>query len=193
LELSPIIYHRLIRPTWFLNRYIYDILKDGFDFENKKVLDFGCGVGSSSALFSPSSYLGLDCDSRRVSYARKINPSYNFGVLAENKLPIPDASVDYILIVSVLHHITSKDIFDYLNEFRRVLNSNGKVLVIEPCLFKGNSLSNFYMSWFDKGKYIRNEDEYIEMFDRFDYETRIMKRFSQLLLYKKLFFVAALI
>jgi ubiquinone/menaquinone biosynthesis C-methylase UbiE len=176
-----------------LNRYIYDILKDGFDFENKKVLDFGCGVGSSSALFSPSSYLGLDCDSRRVSYARKINPSYNFGVLAENKLPIPDASVDYILIVSVLHHITSKDIFDYLNEFRRVLNSNGKVLVIEPCLFKGNSLSNFYMSWFDKGKYIRNEDEYIEMFDRFDYETRIMKRFSQLLLYKKLFFVAALI
>ncbi len=186
------LYHRLIRPNWFLNRYIYDILEGSFDFENKKVIDFGCGVGSSTALFSPSSYLGLDCDSRRVAYARKIHPKYNFDVLTENKLPIPDASVDYILIVSVLHHITTKDMCDYLNEFKRVLTSTGKVLVIEPCLFKRNYLSNFYMSWFDKGKYLRNEDEYIEMFLQFDYETQIMKRFSQLLLYKKLFFVAAL-
>jgi len=192
VELSPRLYHRLIRPTWFLNRYIYNILKDNFNFENKKVIDFGCGVGSSAALFMPSSYLGLDCDIRRVVYARKINPEYNFGVLAENKLPIPDSSVDYILVVSVLHHISSMDVNSYLNEFRRVLTCTGKILVIEPCLFKGNCFSNFYMSRFDKGKYLRSEDEYLEMFDRFDYETRIMKRFSQLLLYKKLFFVAAL-
>ncbi|HYE82933.1 MAG TPA: class I SAM-dependent methyltransferase [Clostridia bacterium] len=190
MELSPILYHRLIRPTWFLNRYIYNTLKDGFNFENKKIIDFGCGVGSSAALFSSPSYLGLDCDNRRVEYARKINPGYNFGLLTGNKLPVPDASVDYVLIVSVLHHIASREISDYLNEFRRVLTSTGKVLVIEPCLFKGTYLSNSYMSWFDKGKYIRTEDEYIEMFVRFDYETQIIRRFSQLLLYRKLFFVA---
>ncbi|KUO68984.1 MAG: hypothetical protein APF77_19615 [Clostridia bacterium BRH_c25] len=190
MELSPVLYHRLIRPAWFLNRYIYNTLKDDFSFKNMKVIDFGCGVGSSASLFPPSSYLGLDCDNKRVEYARKINPEYNFGLLMGNKLPVPDASVDYILIISVLHHIASKDIRNYLNEFRRVLSGKGKILVIEPCLYKGTHLSNFYMSWFDKGKYIRTEDEYIELFAQLNYEAQIMRRFGQLFLYRKLFFVA---
>ena len=190
MELSPILYHRLIRPDWFLERYIFSKLKDNFEFNNKKIIDFGCGVGSSSAFFPSSSYLGLDCDKRRVEYARKTNPGYDFGELVGNKLPVPDASVDYILIVSVLHHIPSKDVHEYLNEFRRVLTNSGKILVIEPCLFKSSYLSNCYMSWFDKGKYIRNEDEYLDMFVNFNYQTQVMRRFSQLFVYKKLFFVA---
>lgn len=191
MELSPLLYHRLIRPNWFLNRYVGSLLKDGFDFDNKKVVDFGCGVGSSTTLFAPSSYLGLDCDIRRVEYARKIHPEYDFALLTGNKLPVPNESVDYIIIVSVIHHISPTDIDIYLNEFRRVLASTGKILVIEPCMFRGSCLSNLYMCWFDKGRYIRYEDEYLEMFCRFNYDTQIMKRFSQLLLYKKLFFVAA--
>ncbi len=190
MELSPILYHRLIRPNWFLKRYIYCELKDVFDFQNKKIIDFGCGVGSSSVFFPPSSYLGLDCDNRRVEYARKANPGYNFGELTANKLPVPDASADYILIISVLHHIPSMNVHEYLKEFRRVLTDKGKVVVIEPCLFKTSYLSNCYMSCFDRGKYIRSEDEYLDMFINLNYQTQVMRRFSQLLLYKKLFFIA---
>lgn len=190
MELSPIFYHRLIRPNWFLKRYIYCELKDVFDFQNKKVIDFGCGVGSSSSFFPSSSYLGLDCDYRRVEYARKVNPGYNFAGLTANKLPVPDASADYILIISVLHHIPSMDVHEYLKEFRRVLTDRGKIVVIEPCLFKTSYLSNYYMSCFDKGKYIRSENEYLEMFINLNYQTQVMRRFSQLFFYKKLFFIA---
>lgn len=185
------LYHRLIRPDWFLSRYIYCKLKDVLEFQNKNIIDFGCGVGSSSAFFSPSAYLGLDCDKRRVEYARKNHPGYNFTELVNNKLPVQDTSIDYIIIISVLHHIPSKDVHEYLKEFRRVLTPKGKIAVIEPCLYKKSYLSNFYMSRFDRGKFIRSEGEYLDMFSSLNYETQVMRRFSQLLLYKKLFFVAA--
>jgi hypothetical protein len=46
------------------------------------------------------------------------------------------------------------------------------------------------MSWADKGKYIRSEDEYLDMFVKFNYQTQVIRRFSQLFFYRKLFFVA---
>ncbi len=191
MELSPTLYHHLIRPDWFFKRYVHNTIKDNIDFQNKKVIDFGCGIGSCSVLFDPSCYIGMDCDAKRIEYAKMTNPEYEFNNLEGNALPVPDSSVDYILIVSVLHHIASKDISQYLNEFRRVLNSSGKIFVIEPCFFKGSYLSNSCMSWLDRGKHIRSEEEYIDIFLHLGYDTRIIKRFNQLLLYKKLFFVAA--
>lgn len=193
MELSPKLYHLLVRPSWFSERYIYRTLNGSFDFNKKNVIDFGCGIGSSCSLFSPAMYLGMDCDSKRIEYARKLYPDYNFCVLEENCLPAPDASADYILIVSVLHHIASHNIKNYLHEFRRVLKCEGKVLIIEPCLYDGCHVSNRYMTWIDKGKYIRTENEYIDIFRKCNYQIQVLERFSQLLLYKKLFFVAALV
>lgn len=47
------------------------------------------------------------------------------------------------------------------------------------------------MNLFDKGKYIREEEEYLSIFHNHKYETQVHKRFNQLMLYNKIFFSAS--
>ncbi|MBM7624443.1 class I SAM-dependent methyltransferase [Sporohalobacter salinus] len=73
MQLPPQLYHWLIRPKWLTNIYINDLLKENFTFENKKILDFGCGVGSTSSIFNSKNYLGVDINQKRIEYAQKLH------------------------------------------------------------------------------------------------------------------------
>lgn len=193
MELSPKMYHWFVRPKWFTNRYnsTFKSLLGNLNFENKRVLDFGCGIGSSSCIFNPKDYIGIDCDDRRISYARRLYPDYRFESLKEKKLFLSDNSIDYILIMAVLHHIPSPKLSKYLKEFQRLLKPHGKIIVIEPCFFESFHLSNWYMKSFDKGKYIRCKDEYFKIFHDNNYTTKDMKRFKKCF-YNEIFFTANL-
>lgn len=189
MEISPKLYHLFVRPKWFSKIYIGNIISSNFNFNDKIVLDFGCGIGSSCFMFDSSSYLGIDCDSKRINYAKRLYPDYNFDVLQDNHIQVNDNSVDYILIVSVLHHISSKMLKDYTKEFYRVLKPNGMIIVIEPCLFEKSNFKNYFMTFFDKGKYIRNQKEYFNLFNNY-FKVEVLKKYNQLLFYNKIFFVA---
>jgi ubiquinone/menaquinone biosynthesis C-methylase UbiE len=189
MELSPRLYRWFVRPKWISNLCIRNVVNSNFNFENKKVLDFGCGVGSICFMFQPSNYMGIDCDSRRIDYAKRLNPGYNFDVLKGNEISVEDKSIDYILTISVLHHIPSEYMKNFAEEFNRVLKCDGKIIVIEPCFLKDNHFNNRFMSFFDKGKYIRSEEEYLSLFNDF-YETEVLKKYNQLMFYNKLFFTA---
>lgn len=190
MELSPILYHCFVRPRWLTKLYIDNIIKSNFDFYNKTVLDFGCGIGSSSSMFTPTNYLGIDPDPKRVDYARHLYPEHRFDVLQEKRLPVVNKSVDYILIIAVLHHIPSEELSDYLQKFHRVLKSYGKILVIEPCFFKNSHFNNHFMAFFDNGKYIRNMDGYFQLFYDNNYQINTVKRYKKLSFYNELFFSA---
>lgn len=193
MELSPKMYHWFVRPKWFTNKYNGTLksLWGDFNFENKRVLDFGCGIGSSSCIFNPKDYIGIDCDDRRISYARRLYPSYKFELLKENKMSFLDESIDYILIMAVLHHISSSELSKYLKEFKRLLRADGKIIVMEPCFFERFHFSNWYMKSFDKGKYIRRKDEYFKIFHENNFKTNNVKRFKKWF-YNEIFFTANL-
>lgn len=190
MELSPQLYHLFVRPRWVTKMYVSNMIGSRFDFDNKSVLDFGSGIGSSSYLFDSANYLGVEPDPRRVAYARRLHPGYQFRVLEENRLPVADQSVDYILIIAVLHHIPMADLPRYLEEFRRVLKPYGKILVMEPCFFQHSPFNNWFMSFFDKGKYIQSEDGYLNVFGNHRYQVEKLKQFKKLFLYNELFFSA---
>lgn len=141
MELSPKYYHRFVRPKWLTKKFIHNIILDDFDFRNKRVLDFGSGVGSNSTMFAPDQYQGYDIDPTRVDYARRFYPKYKFHVLNSRQFPIDDRSIDYILVIAVLHHVPTNELHGYLQEFRRVLKPYGKVLVLEPCYFHQSPLA----------------------------------------------------
>lgn len=190
MELSPKAYHRIVRPKWFTELFMKNIMLDEFDLNDKAVLDFGCGIGSCSHMFKPENYIGVDCDYKRIQYAKKLHPDYKFYTTNQNKLPMYLKPVDYILIFSVLHHISSNHINDYLKEFRKILKTGGKILVIEPCLFKKSYICNRFMKFFDDGEYIRNTEQYLDLFHRNSFNTKVIRRYNQLLFYNKIFFEA---
>src|SRR3989344_6076973 len=82
---------------------------------NKKVLDFGCGIGQYSTLFSPENYYGIDLDGQCIEFARK-NYKGHFILSECNKLPFKNNYFDSIIAMVVLHHISEKDLSLILNE-----------------------------------------------------------------------------
>ena len=193
MELSPKLYEFFVRPPWFTNLYLNCKIKkllSNLDLQDKKVLDFGCGIGTCSALFHPSSYVGIDCDDKRVAYAKRLHVEHEFAVVKEAKFPFDDQSIDYIFIMAVLHHIPTDHLTAYASEMYRVLREKGKIFIIEPCFFKEKPISNWYMSTFDKGNFIRNEAGYTEIFKRHNFDIQILKRFRKFYAYHELCFAA---
>ncbi|MHB1405014.1 MAG: class I SAM-dependent methyltransferase [Desulfitobacteriaceae bacterium] len=191
MELSPRLYHWFVRPNIINNLYIKGVLGRYFNFTGKKVLDFGSGIGSASFLCSKAHYTGVDPDSRRITYARRLNPGYNFQVLEGTNLPLENNSVDYILSLAVLHHIASEDLVPYLSEFQRILKPYGNVVVLEPCLLRKSFLSNSVMKLCDNGRFIRDYDSYIKLFELKDFKTQFLTKFKKGL-YNEILFTATL-
>ncbi|MFC7060306.1 class I SAM-dependent methyltransferase [Halobacillus seohaensis] len=193
MELSPSLYHWLIRPKWITQKHIHQNVKEHFDFENKKILDFGAGTGANCPLCLPSNYYGIDPDVSRINYAKRIYPDYTFDVFKNSKIPLKDSSVDVILIVAVLHHIHPKEIKTYIKEFQRILKPNGgKIIVMEPCFTNEKSISNWFMDKNDNGDYIKNEKAYLNYFQQHGFRAKVLKKYRKCFFYHELFFCASI-
>ena len=193
MELSPRLYHWFVRPEWFSKLYmdkkLNTLLRD-IDFENKSVLDFGCGIGTNCSFFDSNNYMGVDCDRKRIAYARHRYKHYHFKAVSELPLPIGNNAVDYIFIMAVLHHIAPENILIILKEFHRIIKADGKIFIIEPYLSQNYPLNNWFMKTFDKGKYLQNEEGYLNIFKNQGYKTKAIKQFKKCM-YNELFFIAS--
>ncbi|WP_276308549.1 class I SAM-dependent methyltransferase [Thermoflavimicrobium daqui] len=169
---------------------MHDFLTRSFHFDGRRVLDFGAGTGANCSIFSSENYIGIDPDAKRISYAKKVYPDYTFEVLENNRLTVDDQSMDFILIIAVLHHISSNDISTYISEFKRILKPDGTIIVMEPYLSGNHPIGNQLMRWIDRGPYIRSEQEYLHLFQNHGYTCKVINRFRKCLVYHELFFCA---
>jgi ubiquinone/menaquinone biosynthesis C-methylase UbiE len=100
---------------------------------DKVVLDYGCGPGHDLVGFAeyskPSRLLGMDVSAASLSEAADrlmlhgAKPELIRIDESTVRLPLPDASVDYVHCSGVLHHVP--DPLAVLREFRRVLRPDG--------------------------------------------------------------------
>jgi len=124
---------------WRNDQY-YDYMKlmpvSGQD--SKDVLDFGCGPGNDLVGFheysNPSRLIGVEVSPTALEQAKrrmalhKAIPELILIGEDDVKLPVDDASVDYIHSSGVLHHV--RDPLPILREFRRILRPNGEARVM---------------------------------------------------------------
>jgi ubiquinone/menaquinone biosynthesis C-methylase UbiE len=192
LQLSPRIYHTLIRPKWFTKLYIQNHIQKHFNFTDKKVLDFGAGTGANCTLCRPDHYFGIDPDSYRIEFAKRLYNDYRFETFKGNELPADSHSFDYILIIAVLHHIPPEMVYGYIKEFKRVLKPDGRIVVIEPCLFEKSPISNWFMRTNDKGDYILREEGYLNYFTKEKFHCQVLKKYKKCFFYNELYFSASL-
>ena len=98
------------------------------------ILHAGCGTGQvDKDNCDDYSIIALDISLKALSIYKKINK--NHGKLMHGSIfniPMPDASVDGIYNLGVMEHFNKHEIQQILNEFRRVLKPNGKLIVFWP-------------------------------------------------------------
>lgn len=190
MNLSPRLYHWMIRPRWLTQKYIHNYIQNHFRLKNKAILDFGCGTGANCCICCPDQYLGIDPDENRIDLAKRIYPNHSFEAFNEYRIPSDDKRFDYIFIIAVLHHISDKQIKHYLNEFERVLKPQGRLIVIEPYLKQQSKINNLVMKRYDNGEYIRNEKEYLQLFRYSGFDYKVLQKFTKCFFYNEIFFSA---
>lgn len=120
-----------------LGRYarerILDLLPDGWSFEGKRVLDFGCGSGRTLRHFAAEARVaeisGCDIDSASIHWAREnLSPPFEVFTCEETPpLPRQDKAFDLIWALSVFTHI-GEGWSAWLIELDRLLADDGLVV-----------------------------------------------------------------
>jgi len=136
--------------TWyrsFLNPVINEIDRKG------KLLDIGTGSGKLIQILSDEkniNCIGVDTNQEMLDEAKIKLKGTNTSLLkieANTKLPFNDNNFSYVTICSVLFHLKKEDIDFILNDIQRILEKNGKIIVLTPTgkgsLFK---LTKIYFS-----------------------------------------------
>lgn len=116
-------------------RYIWQDLRPFIDKvkHGSSVLDVGCGNGRLLlGLPENIKYTGMDISQNLLNEAEKTHSGHKFIEADITKLSVWKnlPQFDYILCVAVFHHLpTQKDQLFVLNQIRRHLKPNGKVLI----------------------------------------------------------------
>lgn len=130
-------YHNPPADTPYNLEYAFHLLGD---LSGKTVLDLGCGKGENLVPISQrgADVTGIDLSPDLIELARKrITVS---GIKAEARVGsaydtgLPDASVDVIFCIALIHHLEIPRVRD---EMLRILKKDGFVILSEPIRFSG--------------------------------------------------------
>jgi 2-polyprenyl-3-methyl-5-hydroxy-6-metoxy-1,4-benzoquinol methylase len=109
------------------------------DFENKRILDFGCGGGASSVIlakmFPNSEIVGIDLSQHAISLAEFRTKHFNLTnvsfLCSKNSKELPDeiGDFDYILLSAVVEHLLPEERTVILSQLWSLLKPNGVIFI----------------------------------------------------------------
>jgi 2-polyprenyl-3-methyl-5-hydroxy-6-metoxy-1,4-benzoquinol methylase len=116
---------------------VIEIVQQNFSSEGQRLLDFGCGAGESSLIFSRIGYevSGFDLSPSNISIARRLARKYgaadriHFSVSVAERLAYADEYFDVVVGFDILHHV---NLGEALAECSRVLKRGGLAIFHEP-------------------------------------------------------------
>lgn len=128
-------------PTYTQSDLYFSIMSycEEIDFENVKILDFGCGSGASamilSRMFPSADIVGVDLVNETLNIAKSRAKYYkaenvNFMISPSgNKLPKDIGNFDYILLSAVYEHMLPDERKIILNKLWEKLNIGGIIFI----------------------------------------------------------------
>jgi ubiquinone/menaquinone biosynthesis C-methylase UbiE len=135
--------------------------------EGKNILDVGCSSATCAGQIidmERNTYVGVDIDPSYIELAKRSHPRGQFMKHDARALPFAPDSFDLVMFVGVLHHMDDGLSRSCMAEVQRVLRLTGVVLVAEPVFRLDWPVSSWFLER-DRGKFIRERDEYRALLD----------------------------
>lgn len=120
-----------------------EFIRNNFDLNGKRVLDFGCGMGGMSLWYAKNwkcKVYGVDIDGQHIAIADALKAKHNIKNVTFEKRdivnqPLPpqlEGSFDVIFMNDVAEHIPYDVLEKIFAEFKRLLNPKGRIFVSYP-------------------------------------------------------------
>jgi SAM-dependent methyltransferase len=149
----------------FADKKIAPILRHNDLRAVRRVLDVGCGPGTSTPHFAECGYLGVDLSEKYVEYARS---RYGRDFVAADVTACsfaPDERFDFILCNSFLHHVATADAERILDHLATLLTDDGHVHILDLVLPARPSIGRM-LARLDRGDWPRPLEEWRALFTR---------------------------
>lgn len=118
-----------------------EILTRHIDYENKIVVDVGCGTGNLTRFLAGKAERVIGIDKPELiekASGTDIPDNVVFLEGSAQKLPLHSNSADIIIFFASFHHIPANEMSHAVSECRRVLKKRGLVCFIEPYAKEGS-------------------------------------------------------
>jgi SAM-dependent methyltransferase len=148
----------------------------------ERVVDLGCGTGASLRPMPKGvSYVGVDINPHYIEAARAQLAGRGTFLCADlataNLSQFPP--FDLAILAGVLHHLNDAEAGAVLELVRRIVKPGGRLVTMDPCYVPGQHAIAKFMLDHDRGRHIRNADDYRRLFESQGVpETRV---FSEML------------
>ena len=100
------------------------------------VLDLGCGIGSLARRIAretgAASVTAIDTDAEQIARANEKGGAVTYLTGMAEALPLPDASIDVVVMMKSLHHVPISQMDAAFAELARVLRPSGQIYICEP-------------------------------------------------------------
>jgi SAM-dependent methyltransferase len=152
-----------------------------------RILDIGCGTAESRNFLPDVEYYGIDPNPRYIKAAQaRFNHiqgcSFLCTTIEQAKLDaLP--KFDIVLAIAVLHHLDDRSAIQLAKLAKLKLKDKGRLILVDTCFVAGQPPIARFLASMDRGKYVRNADDYMRIvhavFDNVNSEIRHdLMRFS---------------
>ena len=127
----------------------------------KKILEIGCGTGFLSEVFQTDiKYTGLDLNLARIKIAKKKYPEHKFFATYKD---LDNNKYDFIILSAIIHHLSDNDFRKLIKLISNYSTKDTGIHIMEPIQPKRNLIKILFLFFFEKGLYVRSEDDYKQL------------------------------
>lgn len=141
---------------------IKKLIEAGIDFNNKKILDIGCGNGAT-LLYLRKHFningIGVDISNQAVNNLKQNINDKNLAFFTEdhrNLAVFESNQFDIVLSFGVVEHFEEYGLA--LSEARRVLKQNGQLILIQPHLFSFGTIQKQFLKLIGRWRFGNQKD-----------------------------------
>jgi SAM-dependent methyltransferase len=121
----------------------------------RRVLDVACGPGTNTHYFRGVEYLGVDWNEQYIRYARRRHGDHFICADVTSSAFVVERTFDFILVNSVLHHLSDSEVEILLEKLVQLLAPGGSIHILELVLPATPSVARA-LARLDRGKYARS-------------------------------------
>ena len=133
-----------------------------------RILDIGCGLAAILDFLPDIEYIGFDMEKRYIDAAIKRHGSrgqfYNLRI--DHVTTEQFSSMDIALAKGVLHHLHDEEALQLFTLARNALKADGRLITMDGCHIPGRSHLERCILAKDRGRHIRNQEDYYHLATR---------------------------